>query len=186
MYILLNAVSKNWIILLLNEKKEIILDKEFSILWEESSKIGDMFLDFLKNNKINIEDIKNIIVVNWPWSFTWIRTITLFVNTLAFIYKNINLTEVSFFSLFTDYPVIKASSKRDLFVKKSKNNIIEILKNEEFLDYVEKNNIDNVYWEEINIIKTNSYINYKEFLKSLTLDTKREINAFYLKKPSIN
>jgi hypothetical protein len=47
--------------------------------------------------------------------------------------------------LFENYPIIKTSSKRDLFVKKSKNNIIEIIKNEDFVDYIKNNNIKEIY-----------------------------------------
>jgi len=43
------------------------------------------------------------------------------------------------------YPMIKSSSKRDLFVKKSKTDKIEIVKNDDFLEYAKQNNIASVY-----------------------------------------
>jgi hypothetical protein len=69
----------------------------------------------------------------------------LVANTLSYIFENIKLTPVSYFDLFENYPIQKASSKRDLFVKKSKNNIIEIVKNEDYIQYLSDNNIKEIY-----------------------------------------
>jgi len=54
------------------------------------------------------------------------------VNTLAYIYNHIDLVSVNFFDLYPEYPIVKSSSKRDLFVKMSKTDIIEVMTNADF------------------------------------------------------
>jgi len=57
------------------------------------------------------------------------------VNTINYIIKK-NITHLSFFDLFTSYPIIKSSSRRDLFVKYEKHATIEIVNNDDFLNKV--------------------------------------------------
>lgn len=189
MFLFLNAVSKDWIIILFDKNRKIIDSEKLTILLEESSKLTPIFDKFLKKNNISYLEIENIVVVNWPGSFTWVRTISLVVNTLSYIFENIKLTPISYFDLFENYPIIKISSKRDLFVKKSKNNIIEIVKNEEFLQYIKDNNITEIYWEElsfISLINLNDRINYENIIKEIKLSNEKQIEAYYVKKPSIS
>lgn len=189
MYLFLNAVSKNSLLILFDNNRKIIDLENISILLQESSKLSPIIDNFLKKNNLLYSEIKNIVVVNWPGSFTWVRTISLVVNTLSYIYKNIELTPISYFDLFKTYPIVKLSSKRDLFVKKSKNNIIEIVKNEEFLVYLVDNNIKEVYWDEFVVDSTinfNGSINYEEIIKELELKNHKQIEAYYVKKPSLN
>lgn len=183
MNIFLNAVSRNWIIILFGKDRQII-DKEYiSIIWMESSKLTDIIDNFLKKNTIKYTEIENIFVINWPWSFTWIRTITLIVNTLSFLFLNIKLTPISFFDLFDNYPIIKQSSKRDLFVKKDEKCIIELIQNEDFLKYVEQNKIDSIYWD---WLAWESQIDYWKILLKLKETNQKQIEAFYVKKPNIS
>lgn len=189
MNLFLNAVSKNWIIMLFDKNREILDSENISTLLQESSRLTPIIDSFLKKNNLQYSEIKNIVVVNWPGSFTWVRTITLIVNTLSYIFENIHLTPISYFDLFESYPIIKISSKRDLFVKKSKNNIIEIVKNEEFIQYLVDNNISEVYGEEFDfnsLTKSNDWINYEKIIKQLSLREEKQIEAYYLKKPSIS
>ncbi len=189
MYLFLNAVSKNGILILFNKNRDIIDLENISILLEESSKLSFLINNFLKKNNVLYNEITNIVVINWPGSFTWVRSISLVVNTLSYIFENIKLTPVSYFDLFENYPIIKTSSKRDLFVKKSKNNIIEIIKNEDFVDYIENNNIKEIYWEfssEKLDIKITDNVDYKKLISKVILEEKKQIEAFYVKKPSIS
>ncbi len=189
MYLFLNAVSKNWVMILFNQNRDIIIAENISILLEESSKLSFLINNFLKKNNILYNEITNIVVVNWPGSFTWVRSISLVVNTLSYIFENIKLTPISYFDLFENYPITKISSKRDLFVKKSKNNIIEIIKNEDLLDYIENNNIKEIFWEKFSEnlkAKVNDKIDYEKLISKVILEEKKQIEAFYVKKPSIN
>lgn len=186
MNLFLNAVSWNWIIILFDNNRQIIDKESISILLQESAKLIDIVDNFLLKNNFKYKDINNIVVVNWPWSFTWIRTISLVVNTLAYIFENIRLTPISFFDLFKNYPIIKTSSKRDLFVKKSESSIIYVVSNEDFIDYLHINKIKEVYWEKFDLCEVNSNINYAEIISNLKLDDKKQIEAYYVKKPNIS
>lgn len=189
MNLFLNAVSKNWIIMLFDKNRKIVDSENISTLLQESSRLTPIIDVFLKKNNLQYSEIKNIVVVNWPGSFTWVRTITLIVNTLSYVFDNIYLTPISYFDLFESYPIIKISSKRDLFVKKSKNNIIEIVKNEDFLKYVTDNTISDVYGDEFDfnsLTKSNDWINYEKIISEIELKEYKKIEAYYVKKPNIS
>ncbi len=184
MNLFLNAVSSNWVIIVFDNNRQIIDSENISILWQESIKLIDIIDSFLLKNNVKFTDINNIVVVNWPGSFTWIRTIVLVLNTLAFLNKNMLLTPISYFDLYKNYPIIKASSKRDLFVKNDKNSIIEVVNNEDFLsEFSEIKIIEE--WEYIWDWVFNSVIDYYSILKNIELTNKKQIEAFYVKKPNI-
>jgi len=185
MNIFLNAVSKNWFIFCFDDKKNILDKYFFDIFWNESLKLIDIFENFLIKNNIKYDEINNLIVVNWPWSFTWIRIITLFVNTLSYVFDNIKLTDFSYFDLFNSYPIVKQSSKRDLFVKKSKNNIIQILKYNELEKYLKKNKINKCFWETIDLCDIETEFDFSYIIKKIKFKEKKFIQAKYIKKPNI-
>lgn len=182
----INAVSWEWKLILFDSEKNIISQKSISLLLNESSKLGTTISDFLKQEQVSYNDIQNIVVVHGPGSFTWIRAISLYVNTIAFIYQHIHITPISFFDLYNKYPIVKQSSKRDLFVKIDKNGIIKIMKNEDFFEFLKKSGVSKFYWDTWqNSEFLNSEIDYKEILKNVTFEKQRKINPLYIKKPNI-
>ena len=210
MNLFLNAVSTNWKLILFDKNREIISDYNFSILWNESEKLIWIIDDFLKQNNIKYSDLENLIVVAWPGSFTGIRTIVLMINTINFVIKK-NITSLNYFDLFTDFPIIKSSSKRDSFLKKDKSSEIEIIKNDDLIKYLSENNIAKVYWENKNLLKLstegfnplnknwtiNSFnhlnnieifekIDYSAIIKKIEFKSEKIINPIYIKKPSIS
>ncbi len=186
MILFINAVSSDWIIILFDEFKKQISSEKFSILWQESMKFIDIIDDFIKKNNVWYNSINNIIFVNWPGSFTWVRIITLVVNTLSFTFSNIKITPISYFDLFNCYPIVKSSSKRDLFVKKSKKDTIEVIQNEDFLEYIKINKINYLYWEKILELNVDTNIDYLQIIKNLKLEQNNRIDPLYVKKPSIS
>ncbi len=185
MNLFINALTKNWVLIIFDNLRKILFQKNISILGNESEKLIEILDDFLKENKINYKDLENIVVVNWPWSFTWIRTIVLLVNTINFVI-NKNITAISFFDLFNTYPIVKSSSKRDSFFKKSKSSEIEIIKNDDLLEYINKNKIEKIYWENDNLwLKIFDNIDYSAIIKNIKFQQNKQIEAFYVKKPSI-
>ena len=189
----INAVTQNWALILFDENKKIISQKNIEILWNESSKLVEIIDNFLKEENLKYTDLENLVVVNWPWSFTGVRTIVLAINAINFIIKkNIpwnkssgGITPLSFFDLFENYPIIKSSSRRDLFVKYKKSDNIEIIKNENFISDWE------IYWDLSNnilseSIKVNSKINYKKVIENIDFQEKKLIEPLYIKKPNIS
>ena len=159
------------------------------MIWgNESSKATPLIDNFLKKNAISYEQIQNIITVVWPGSFTGIRTVSLIINTLAYIYPHISLSPVNFFDLYKSYPIVKASSKRDLFVKWEKSATIEVISNSDFEKKLEQVRV----YGDINAerfekkIELNSKIDYQNIMQSLQLQNKKQIAPLYIKKPNIS
>jgi hypothetical protein len=65
-------------------------------------------------------------------------------NTINFVI-NKNMTSLSFFDLFNNYPIVKTSSRRDCFIKKDETSEIEIIKNEDLKQYLKEKNINKIY-----------------------------------------
>lgn len=188
MYLFFNGVSSTWYIALLDREKNIIASDSFHISWNESTQTIPIIDKFLAAQAVGYEDIENIMCVVWPWSFTWIRTISLVVNTLAYTHINIQLTPVNFFDLYNKYPIVKSSSKRDLFVKQSKSDIIQVMSNSDFQVSMKH---AHVFWDtnsERFQKKIHIYwdIEYKDIIKNIVLQDATRIAPLYIKKPNIS
>ena len=185
----INAVSKKAVLILFNNDRQIISTKYIDIFWNESEKLTWIIDRFVLENKINYNDLQNLVVVNWPWSFTWVRTIVLIINTINFlIWKNI--TSINFFDLFDKYPIVKSSSKRDLFVKFDKKTKIEVIKNEDFIHIANENSIKEIFWDlnnkDIFDISLIDNINYDNIIRNLNFKKDKLISPLYIKKPNIS
>lgn len=193
MILFVDTISNPGYIGLFDNNINLIKSDRINIKWNESSKLLVFIDDLIKSIELNYNDIKNIILVNWPGSFTWLRTSVLIINSINYLTKE-NLTSINFFELFelsyNSYPIVKTSSKRDLFIKKTFDSFIEIIKNEDLEIYLKENNIKTLYWELSNNINHEfdiiSKINYENIIKSIELDNLDKIEAFYVKKPSIS
>ncbi len=188
MHVVFNGVSSCGYIWLFSHEREYIDSENFEIAGNESSKATSLIADFLEKQKLNYQDISNIIVVVGPWSFTGIRSISLIVNTLAYIYPHISLTPVNFFDLFDTYPIVKSSSKRDLFVKYDEKSIIEIVTNS---DFESRYTLSDIYGDtDINrfsawyVLKDS--IDYIWLMNDIQLKKEKRIAPLYIKKPNIS
>lgn len=188
MILLFDAVSRSGYIALYSEQRECLFSHSFEIAGNESSKTLEIISWFLKSHGISSQDISNIVCVTGPWSFTGIRTISLVINSFAYIYPHILLTPVNYFDLFQSYPIAKSSSRRDLFVKYEKDAIIQVLSNGDFQSSIEAGTI--VYGDvsEERFEKAflyDSTIDYKAFMQTLELQKLKRIAPNYIKKPNI-
>ncbi len=188
MNIFINTISSKWKIILFNNDKNIISQIELNFKKNEASKLLPAITKILKQNNLNYNNLENIVVVNGPWSFTWIRSTILIVNSINFIIKK-NITTLNFFDLFNKYPIVKSSSKRDSFFKKDKNTKIEIIENSKLKNFLEKNNIKKIYWEiDKNLFENFEIIDnidYENILKNITFMSLKKAESNYIKKPSI-
>lgn len=206
MNLFINAVTQNWTLILFNTNKKILFQKNIEILGNESSKLIETIDVFLWENNIKYSDLDNLVVVNWPWSFTGVRTIVLAINTINFIIKK-NITAINFFDLFENYPIIKSSSRRDLFVKYKKSDKIEIVKNDDFIKTIIHHPSEalplkgvprplntkgsKVYWDLSNNILSErieviSKIDYNKIIKNIIFQKNKLIEPLYIKKPNIS
>ncbi|MCD5380448.1 hypothetical protein LR004_00840 [Candidatus Gracilibacteria bacterium] len=190
MNLFINAVSSSGALILFDNSKNIISKQAIQVLGNESSKLVTVIEDFLSNNNHTYSDIENIVVVNGPGSFTGVRTIVLAINTINYIIKK-NITQLSFFDLFTNYPIIKSSSRRDLFVKYEINATIDIVKNEDFLEKVQNNSASDVFGDISNnsisdTLSVDSNIDYSSVINNLEFQNNKIIEPLYIKKPNIS
>ena len=172
MNIFIDTISNTWIIILFDNNRQIIDKIEWQVKGNESSTLIPQIDILLKQNNIKYQNLENIVVVNWPGSFTWVRTTVLAANSINYII-NKNMTTLSYFDLFNTYPIVKASSRRDCFIQKEKNWQIEIIMND----------ILSEKWINIESIEK---VDYSSIIKKIKLDNKKQIEALYIKKPNIS
>lgn len=188
MYLVFDGVSQEGYIWLYDSDRQHIFSERFHISGNESTLTISVIHNFLNKHWIFYWEIENIIVIVGPGSFTGIRTISLVVNTLAYIHKNIYLTPINIFDLYDSYPIVIPSSKRDLFVKWKKWAIIEVLQNTDF----EAQSL----WKDIyGDIDTSRFVSeyichsardYESFLCDCKLQELKKVAPLYMKKPNIS
>ncbi len=186
MNLFLDTLSPQNTIILFDNQRNIIQKYDFCILWNETTKLIEEFDMFLYNNNMEYSDLENIVVVNGPGSFTGVRTTVLMINTINFVIQK-NITSLNYFDLFSDYPIIKTSSKKDSFIKEKKESDIMIMENIKICDFLKKRSIHVVYGDikwlyEIEMIQQ---VDYKSIIKNLVFTHKTSISPFYCKKPNI-
>lgn len=193
MILFIDAISEKSFIWLFSEKeKTLLFSDSFDSKFNESEILIPKIDNLLRKNSFDYKDLSNIVVVSWPWSFTWVRTISICTNTINYVIKK-SMTDLSFFdmyeNLYWSYPIVKPSSRRDSFIKKSEESDIEIISNSDLEEYLKDNNFETIYW---NLQKTIEYkwkiissIDYEKLIKNIELLDKKSIMPLYLKKPSI-
>jgi len=191
MILLIDTINKPSFVILFNENRKKAGEKSWDSIYNEASTLMPNIDELLKQNKLDYSDLENIVVINWPGSFTWVRTTALTANTVSYL-KKTPLTELNYFDLYemqyNDYPIIKTSSKRDVFILKNNTSEIEILSNNALDNYLKENNIKIIYWElnENNLdLEIKNNINYEEIVQKIELEKKEKITPFYVKKPNI-
>lgn len=184
----LDAVSSRGKILLLH-KGEVVWENELELVWNESSKLWVKVFSFLECYGVDTSQLWRIFLVHGPGSFTGIRSICLFCNTLAYIYPHLILFPLSFFDLYESYPIVKQSSRRDVFVKMQKNATIEILPITELKDLLVW--YREVWWsfdvallERENLFLHQDY-SITEVLSRYTWHSSRCVEPLYMKAPNI-
>lgn len=184
MNLFLDTISSQNIIILFDNYRNILKKYLFDVKLNESTLLIELFHNFLNENNISYEDLENIIVVNWPGSFTWVRTTTLFVNTINFVTQK-NITPINYFELFENYPIIKTSSKRDVFLKLYKDSQIQIIQNDDLENLLK--DYSTIYWDyEIKYKSLIKVPDYENIIKNIVLENNKIITPFYLKKPNIS
>lgn len=187
MNLFIDTISPKNMIFLFDDSKNILHTHIFDVRLQESSRLIEELDGFLKSHTTSYEDIKKIVVVVGPGSFTGIRTTVLLANTLNYVIKG-EMFGLSYFDLFSLYPIVKTSSKRDVFLKKTSDSEIEIISNEECVHFFTDNNISQIYGEfpQDFWIKVDMNVDYHSVLQNLDLTHGTTLlEPLYLKKPNI-
>jgi len=185
MNLFLDTISPLGTLIAFDEKRHIQKQIFFDVLGKESTQLIEIFDAFLQDISLSYHDIDHIVVVAGPGSFTWVRTTILMVNTINFVIKK-TLTSLSYFDLFDAYPIIKTSSKRDVFAKFSENEKIQIFSNEEILEKCQDLNTiatDAVFFEGKNTISTPDY---QRIIHTVAFQNLSILQPLYVKKPNIS
>ncbi|MGE4443771.1 MAG: hypothetical protein AB7E37_02115 [Candidatus Altimarinota bacterium] len=184
MNIFLDTISPKNALILFDEKRNILEKYFFDVRLNESTLLIEEFDAFLKKNNVTYTDLENIVVVNGPGSFTGVRTTVLMVNTINFVMKK-NITTLTYFDLFENYPIIKTSSKRDGFVKMAKESEIEVIQNEDLVKKLE--NIQTIYGDiHLENFEVITEVNYEKIIQNIVFQNQKIVPAYYLKKPNIS
>lgn len=187
MNLFLDTISPKNALILFNKNKDIITTYYFDVRLNESTRLIEELDSFLQSNELNYSDLENIVVINWPGSFTWVRTTILLVNTINFVIKK-NITTLTYFDLFNNtYPIIKASSKKDSFIQINKESDMTVMQNTDIWEFLKTNNINKIYWDVYfwKDIETISDINYEYIIQKIVIAQNQIVTPFYFKKPNI-
>jgi len=90
--------------------------------------------------------------------------------------------------MYKDYPIVKSSSKRDLFVKYKDSDIIEVIPNSIF----EEKYLGESIYGDVDIERftkkyaLNSEIDYKKNIKNISFWENKSLAPLYYKKPNIS
>ncbi|MCP4522939.1 MAG: tRNA (adenosine(37)-N6)-threonylcarbamoyltransferase complex dimerization subunit type 1 TsaB [Candidatus Gracilibacteria bacterium] len=188
MNLFIDSISDPCVLILFDGVKKIQAESTLDIRGNESSKLIPEIDTFLLNHGSSYDELNHIICVNGPGSFTGVRTTVLIANSLAYL-CNITVTGLNYFKLFDNYPIIKSSSRRDCFVKKSKQSDIEIIENIGIESYLNQNNISEIYgetnynFENVRIVDS---IDYTSIIQKMSLLNTKRIEPLYIKKPNIS
>ncbi len=188
MNLFIDTISPKNVLILFDDEKNIIHNYFFDVRLQESSRLIEEIDMFLQKYQISYFDIQKIVVVHGPWSFTGVRTTVLLANTLNYVVGG-NMFFLSYFDLFTTFPIVKSSSKRDVFFKKDFVSDVEILSHEVLIQRIENEKIPYIFgdvswdfWVEIY-----TEVDYKNVLQNLSFaHPQKRIEPLYLKKPNIS
>lgn len=147
-------------------------------------KRGDDFSQFPEMivEVVDRHSIKEIWCVCGPWAFTWVRIVTLTLNTLA-LSKHIQLKGCHFFELIKNHiPALRANEREYIIAIDGLNQLKEknLIEEGSYMGYGEKNDFTN----------KGDFIEYREDIREIvTLFAEKpctdNLSPIYLKDPHI-
>lgn len=182
MYTLYLDTHENKIVLVIYKDNNILDKKEIEVFYNHSISTIPSLIDLLKDNKININEINEIIVCNGPGSFTGIRIGVTIAKTLSYTLnipiKTISSLLIKAISLNHEEITIVEREKNGVFIASfdKDNNLIkdyEYLKNSEY-EKIKNND----FREDIKI----DYQRLIEFSKNIDNSLVHSVNPLYVKK----
>jgi len=185
MNLFLDTISPRGTLIAFDDTRNILHQIFFDVLGKESTQLIEIFDQFLRNISLSYHDIEHIIVVAGPGSFTGVRTTILMVNTVNFVIKK-TLTPISYFDLFDVYPIVKTSSKRDVFAKMHALDTIGVYTNVEILEKCQDFDTiatDATFFERKNI-RTSP--DYERIIRTAAFQNLVRISPIYIKNPNIS
>lgn len=188
MYLFIDTISPNSTMILF-ENNRILSQTDFVIKWKEYDNFLQILNDFLSSQNVLIDDIKWIVLVNWPGWFTWTRIVTLTINTILFT-LNVPISGLNYFQLlemnWLSYPMLIKANRWEYLIKNNSSDepfLIDI-------DSVPTSRYSGI-WDILDFENRDIYIewikDYKYFIENNQFSfSDKRIEPYYIKKPSIS
>ncbi len=166
-------------------KNGVYIDKRNKESIQHSVFVMPLINEILINNSITINNINEIIVVNGPGSFTGVRIGVTIAKVLAYTLKcdikSIDSLLIQEISSKDNDNIMVVQDQNGYYYGHFKNKeLIEdykYLKKNEFIEYINNNNLNNLIKNEI-IIDYNLVYNY---LKNKKVENVHKVNPLYIK-----
>jgi len=170
------------IVMALYKKEKLWVKKEITEPKEHSTVCIPTLISLLEENKITLDDISDIIVVNGPGSFTGVRLSVTIAKTLSYTKKIpirtvTSLEIMNFLNVQENY--ISIPEKNGYFVGKlnqKKDSIIEYMYKTK-LEYEEFKKEENI--KECNLVDYENIVKYAHTKESIN---PHSVNPLYVKK----
>lgn len=188
MYLFIDTISLAATYILFDTERHIISQKSLELRGRESEYFLISLQEFLMENSLEYKNIKWVIVVNGPGSFTAMRIITLTINTLSFVHHiplySINYFQMGILSGWT-FPILLRANRGEYLIQKNRESSPSLIAISNILP-------GNYFWMgDVNdftnaIISIQSDLKYDVCCKNFLLENSVEkIEPLYIKKPNI-
>jgi len=188
MYLFIDTISIPATYILFDTERNIISQKSLELRGRESEHFLISLQEFLTENKWDYTNLKWVIVVNGPGSFTAMRIITLTINTLSFVH-HIPLYSIDYFQLGAlsgwAFPILLRANRGEYLIQKDRESSPSLIAISDILP-------GNYFWMgDVNdftndIISIQSDLKYDVCCKNFQIVNPQErLEPLYIKKPNI-
>jgi tRNA threonylcarbamoyladenosine biosynthesis protein TsaB len=190
--IAINTASKKTAIALVKDEK-VLGEKSWQSENDEAEKLMPAIDELIKKHKLKYDDLKKVIVIKGPGSFTGLRVGIAAANTIAFLQK-IPIYAIDTFTYLRvaadkgnqDNTLVLFAGKREIYVQETPDTAPELIKLDEAAKKLEgKNLIGELIHEQLDQPKKT----FGETIASLPISAlKKEkiIKPLYIKGPGIS
>ncbi|HBB27444.1 TPA: hypothetical protein DCZ36_03035 [Candidatus Gracilibacteria bacterium] len=189
MHLFIDTISTPATYLLFSSERTILSQEFIELRGRESEYFLVSLLQFLKKNKMEYEDLKGVVIVNGPGSFTAMRIITLTINTLSFVHP-VPLYGIDYFTLselsMSGYPLLLRANRGEYLVQKKKNTQARLIAIPDIPpgEYFGMGDINDFTSASISI---QSNLRYDVFCRNFQSENPvQRIEPIYIKKPNIS
>lgn len=188
MHLFIDTVSHPAAYLLFDSERRVVSHESLELKGSESERFLESLLSFLGKNSIAFQDLRGVVAVNGPGSFTAMRIVTLCLNTLSFVHHT-PLYSVDYFLLGElsgwGFPMMIRANRGEYLVKKTRESPPELVPIPEIPagDYSGIGDINDFTNVRISI---QSELDYARFCRDFRMENPTDrIEPFYIKKPNI-
>ncbi|MFA6090282.1 MAG: hypothetical protein WC774_00710 [Candidatus Gracilibacteria bacterium] len=188
MYLFIDPISTPVTYILFDTERDIISQKSLELRGRESEYFLISLQEFLTENSLEYKNLKGVIAVNGPGSFTAMRIITLTINTLSFVH-HIPLYSIDYFQLGIlsgwAFPILLRANRGEYLIQRDREAFPVLIAISDILpgNYFGMGDVNDFTND---IISIQSDLKYDVCCKNFLLENPTErIEPIYIKKPNI-